>query len=215
MVSRLPPGHVHNYGFLLAYSPYIIVPILNNKYFFIKRIGNKKVSKKSKKKNGRSGPTKNTRPKAQAPTAQKAGTGLTASQCSSGGQPENPRPPTCAACSARATWILLILATRSSPRRLYHGALSAFVSLYHGALSARRSRSSSSSSCLRHPPHRRTPPTSARPPLAITPPRKRRTTASALRAPSCTEDIHYDRYISRQANICGDRQDPLRSRLSR
>ena len=98
---------------------------------------------------------------------------------------------------------------------LYHGALSAFVSLYHGALSARRSRSSSSSSCLRHPPHRRTPPTSARPPLAITPPRKRRTTASALRAPSCTEDNHYDRYISRQANICGDRQDPLRSRLSR
>jgi hypothetical protein len=32
------------------YSPYIIVPILNNKYFFIKRIGNKKVSKKVKKK---------------------------------------------------------------------------------------------------------------------------------------------------------------------
>jgi hypothetical protein len=34
----------------IAYSPCIAVPVLNNKYFFIKRIGNKKVSKKSKKK---------------------------------------------------------------------------------------------------------------------------------------------------------------------
>jgi hypothetical protein len=68
-------------------------------YFFIK-FQQQKITKKQKKWGG-AGPTKNTNPKAQAPTAQKAGTGLTASQCSSGGQPENPRPPTCAAHSAR------------------------------------------------------------------------------------------------------------------
>ena len=148
---------------------------------------------------GRSWPTKNTNPKAQNPTAQKVGTGPTASQCSTGHWWTASKP---AAPSVRRVF-----------RRCEHVDFAESLSSTHGAFS-RRSRSSSfphACGTRRIGGHHR----QVQDRHAITPPRKRRTTASALRAPSCTEDNHCDRYISRQANICGDRQDPLRSRLSR